>query len=148
MKRRPPRSTSVRSSAASELYKRQAKAVISSNLVKAAFFGADANWGRILDAMGYSGFFFTPEKASVSFLSREGAKRYFAEGTVNGGAEHSIRVFDCGIPLDFDEDAAKKILSEEAVDILVELADGDARGTAWGCDLTYDYVKINGDYRT
>lgn len=125
-----------------------AKAVISSNLVKAAFFGADANWGRILDAMGYAGFFFTPETASVSFLSRAGAKRYFAEGTVNGGAEHVIRVFENGVPLDFDEDAAKKILSEEAVDILVELADGGAQGTAWGCDLTYDYVKINGDYRT
>lgn len=125
-----------------------AKAVICSNLVKAAFFGADANWGRILDAMGYSGFFFTPEKASVSFLSREGAKRYFEAGAVNGGAENKITVFERGVPLDFDEARAKQILSEEAVDILVELADGTACGTAWGCDLTYDYVKINGDYRT
>jgi glutamate N-acetyltransferase/amino-acid N-acetyltransferase len=125
-----------------------AKAVICSNLVKAAFFGADANWGRILDAMGYSGFFFTPEKTSVSFLSREGAKRYFEDGNVNGGKENSIKVFDHGVPLNFDEDLAKKILTEEAVDILVELEDGSAKGTAWGCDLTYDYVKINGDYRT
>ena len=125
-----------------------AKAVICSNLVKAAFFGADANWGRILDAMGYSGFFFTPEKTSVSFLSREGAKRYFEDGNVNGGKESSIKVFDHGVPLNFDEDLAKKILTEEAVDILVELEDGKAKGTAWGCDLTYDYVKINGDYRT
>lgn len=125
-----------------------AKAVICSNLVKAAFFGADANWGRILDAMGYSGYFFTPEKTSVSFLSREGAKRYFETGAQNGGAESSIKVFDHGVPLNFDEDKAKKILTEEAVEILVELEDGDARGTAWGCDLTYDYVKINGDYRT
>lgn len=125
-----------------------AKAVICSNLVKAAFFGADANWGRILDAMGYSGFSFTPEKTSVSFLSREGAKRYFEEGKQNGGKENVIKVFDHGVPLDFDETLAKKILSEEAVEILVELEDGNAKGTAWGCDLTYDYVKINGDYRT
>ena len=125
-----------------------AKAVIRSNLVKAAFFGADANWGRILDAMGYSGFNFTPEKTSVSFLSRAGAKRYFESGKENGGEERSIRVFEHGVPLDFDEDLAKRILTEEAVEILVELGDGKARGTAWGCDLTYDYVKINGDYRT
>lgn len=125
-----------------------AKAVICSNLVKAAFFGADANWGRILDAMGYSGFNFTPEKTSVSFLSREGAKRYFEDGKENGGKENKIKVFDHGVPLNFDEDFAKKILLEEAVDILVELEDGSAKGTAWGCDLTYDYVKINGDYRT
>ena len=125
-----------------------AKAVICSNLVKAAFFGRDANWGRILDAMGYSGFEFTPEKTSVSFVSRAGAKRYFADGEANGGEERRIKVFDNGVPLDFDEEKAKAILSEEAVDILVELGDGSATGTAWGCDLTYDYVKINGDYRT
>ncbi len=125
-----------------------AKAVICSNLVKAAFFGADANWGRILDAMGYSGYFFTPEKTSVSFVSREGAKRYFEDGKENGGKEETIKVFDHGVPLNFDEEKAKKILTEEAVDILVELEDGKAEGTAWGCDLTYDYVKINGDYRT
>ncbi|WP_191014412.1 bifunctional glutamate N-acetyltransferase/amino-acid acetyltransferase ArgJ [Treponema zioleckii] len=125
-----------------------AKAVICSSLVKAAFFGADANWGRILDAMGYSGFNFTPEKTSVSFVSRAGAKRYFENGKQNGGEEKKIKVFDHGVPLNFDEDLAKKILLEEAVDILVELEDGEAKGTAWGCDLTYDYVKINGDYRT
>ncbi len=125
-----------------------AKAVICSSLVKAAFFGADANWGRILDAMGYSGFNFTPEKTSVSFLSREGAKRYFENGKQNGGDQKIIKVFSHGVPLNFDEELAKKILLEEAVDILVELEDGNARGTAWGCDLTYDYVKINGDYRT
>lgn len=125
-----------------------AKAVICSNLVKAAFFGADANWGRILDAMGYSGFEFTPEKTSVYFMSRKGAKRYFEDGAQNGGEEKSIKVFDHGVPLDFDEDLAKEILTEEAVEILVELEDGKAEGTAWGCDLTYDYVKINGDYRT
>lgn len=125
-----------------------AKAVICSNLVKAAFFGADANWGRILDAMGYSGFNFTPEKTSVYFFSRAGSKRYFEDGVQNGGEESCIKVFDHGVPLNFDEDLAKKILLEEAVEILVELEDGNAEGTAWGCDLTYDYVKINGDYRT
>ena len=125
-----------------------AKAVICSNLVKAAFFGADANWGRILDAMGYSGFNFTPEKTSVYFFSRAGSRRYFEDGAQNGGEESCIKVFDHGVPLNFDEDLAKKILLEEAVEILVELEDGNAEGTAWGCDLTYDYVKINGDYRT
>ena len=125
-----------------------AKAVICSNLVKAAFFGADANWGRILDAMGYSGFDFTPEKTSVYFMSRRNSKRYFEDGVVNGGEERSVKVFDHGVPLNFDEGLAKEILMEQAVEILVELEDGEACGTAWGCDLTYDYVKINGDYRT
>ena len=109
-----------------------AKAVISSNLVKAAFFGKDANWGRILCAMGYSGGSFTPEKASVSFASTAGR----------------IQVFKEGVPLDFDEDLARRILSEDETRIEVELQDGNCSGTAWGCDLTYEYVKINGDYRT
>ena len=109
-----------------------AKAVISSNLVKAAFFGKDANWGRILCAMGYSGGNFTPEKTSVSFVSKAG----------------SIQVFQLGVPLNFDEELARKILTEDETCIMVELQDGDCSGTAWGCDLTYEYVKINGDYRT
>ena len=109
-----------------------AKAVISSNLVKAAFFGKDANWGRILCAMGYSGGNFTPEKTSVSFVSKAG----------------SIQVFQQGVPLNFDEELARKILSEDETCIEVELQDGECSGTAWGCDLTYEYVKINGDYRT
>lgn len=109
-----------------------AKAVISSNLVKAAFFGKDANWGRILCAMGYSGGSFTPEKASVSFASAAGG----------------IQVFKEGVPLDFDEELARRILSEDETCIEVELQDGNCSGTAWGCDLTYEYVKINGDYRT
>ncbi len=125
-----------------------AKSVISSSLTKAAFFGTDANWGRILCALGYSGFDFTPEKTSVWFKSRKGAKRYFEEGVENGGEESKIEVFHDGVPLNFDEDLAKKILSEEAVEIDVFMGDGKAEGTAWGCDLTYDYVKINGDYRT
>lgn len=109
-----------------------AKTVISSNLVKAAFFGKDANWGRILCAMGYSGGSFTPEKASVSFASAAGG----------------IQVFKEGVPLDFDEELARRILSEDETCIEVELQDGNCSGTAWGCDLTYEYVKINGDYRT
>ena len=126
-----------------------AKAVISSNLTKAAFFGRDANWGRILCALGYSGEYFTPEKCSVSFESVHGAKRPpFDEGESATGEARRIKVFDKGVPLDFDEAAAKEILSEDAVTILVELEDGKACGTAWGCDLTYDYVKINGDYRS
>ena len=130
--------------------RRLAKSVISSSLVKAAFFGKDANWGRILCAMGYSGEEFTPEKTSISFRSIEGAKRHGFTDLMgdNKGNEDSIMVFDHGVPLDFDEVKAKKILSEDEVTIDVLLEDGDASGTAWGCDLTYDYVKINGDYRT
>lgn len=109
-----------------------AKSVISSNLVKAAFFGKDANWGRILCAMGYSGGNFTPEKASVSFASAAGW----------------IQVFKDGVPLDFDEELARRILGEDETRIEVQLQDGTCSGTAWGCDLTYEYVKINGDYRT
>lgn len=109
-----------------------AKSVISSSLVKAAFFGKDANWGRILCALGYSGEFFTPEKTSVSFSNSRGTEK----------------VFDHGVPLNFDEEKAAIILSEKETRILINLEDGDASGTAWGCDLTYNYVKINGDYRT
>lgn len=109
-----------------------AKSIISSSLVKAAFFGKDANWGRILCAMGYSGEFFGQAGTSVFFNSGSG----------------EIEVFHKGVPLNFDEDKAKAILGESEVRIRVELSDGKGSGTAWGCDLTYDYVKINGDYRT
>lgn len=109
-----------------------AKSVISSSLVKAAFFGKDANWGRILCAMGYSGETFAVEGTSVGFRSGAG----------------EIAVFNKGVPLSFDEGKAKEILGEQEVTIAVELSDGNGSGTAWGCDLTYDYVKINGDYRT
>ncbi len=131
-----------------EIARGLAKSVISSSLVKAAFFGSDANWGRILCALGYSGYYFTPEKTSVTFFSRKNSKRYFEEGKANGDELRTIKVFDHGVPLDFDEDLAKDILSEQAVEILVEMEDGVSEGVAWGCDLTYDYVKINGDYRT
>ena len=109
-----------------------AKTVISSSLVKAAFFGADANWGRIVCALGYSGAPFTIETTNLFFESNAG----------------NIKVFENGAPLVFDEAKAKTILSEKDIRILVRLQDGEAEATAWGCDLSYDYVKINGDYRT
>ncbi|GMO56752.1 MAG: bifunctional glutamate N-acetyltransferase/amino-acid acetyltransferase ArgJ [Treponemataceae bacterium] len=109
-----------------------AKSVVSSSLVKAAFFGRDANWGRVLCALGYSGVAFTIERTSVAFK--------------NGAGE--IGLYQNGVPLDFDEVSAKRILSEKETQIVVTMHDGDAEGYAWGCDLTYDYVKINGDYRT
>ncbi len=109
-----------------------AKSVVSSNLVKAAFFGRDANWGRILCAMGYSGAGFSPDKVCVSFQSRAG----------------DIEVCRDGSQIAFDEDRASEILNEKEVRILVNLKDGHGVGKAWGCDLTYEYVKINGDYRT
>ena len=109
-----------------------AKSVISSTLTKAAIFGADANWGRVLCAMGYSGADFDPETVDVSFASAAG----------------TIAVCEQGRGLPFDEDKAKKILTEHDVEILVDLHSGSAQCTCWGCDITYDYIKINGDYRT
>ena len=132
-----------------ETARRLAKEVIGSNLVKAAMFGRDANCGRVLCAMGYSGADFDPDKTTVRFLSKEGAARYFDDPAADlfAGAE-SVEVVRDGVGLAFDEDLATKILGREAVQILVELKDGSARAKAWGCDLTYDYVKINGDYRS
>ncbi len=112
--------------------KKAAKGVVRSSLVKAAMFGADANWGRVLCAVGYCGAETDVSKIKVAFSSRAG----------------SIAVCENGVGLDFSEELAKKVLSEDEVTIQVELADGDAQATAFGCDLTYDYVKINGDYRT
>jgi glutamate N-acetyltransferase/amino-acid N-acetyltransferase len=109
-----------------------AKSVASSSLVKAACFGADANWGRILCAMGYSGAVFEPDKTSVGFRSKAGEIAVCSEGS-------SIRFF---------EDVAKKVLSEEEIEILINTGTGSGSASAWGCDLTYDYVKINGDYRS
>lgn len=126
-----------------------AKEVISSSLVKAAMFGSDANFGRFLCAMGYSGIDFTPEKTSIWFTSKGNAKRYFEDyETFDVHGENSVLVYKDGVPENFDEEKAKRIMSEEAVEILVQCGDGNCSGTAWGCDLTYDYVKINGDYRT
>ncbi len=112
--------------------KTAAKSVICSSLTKAAMFGADANWGRVLCAIGYSGADVDPSHADVRFRSGAG----------------EIMVCQDGAGVDFSEELAKKILSEDEIDILVDFRDGDACATAWGCDLTYDYVKINGDYRT
>ena len=108
------------------------KSVISSTLTKAAIFGCDANWGRVLCAMGYSGETFDPEKVDVSFASEAG----------------EILVCRAGRGLDFDEALAKRILTEDEVDIDIAMAEGDESCTCWGCDITYDYIKINGDYRT
>ena len=126
-----------------------AKEIICSSLVKAAMFGADANFGRFLCAMGYSPIEFDPEKTSIWFTSKSGANRYFEnydDFEVHG--DNVVQVYKDGVPMNFDEEAAKKIMSEQAVEILVQCGEGNASGTAWGCDLTYDYVKINGDYRT
>lgn len=109
-----------------------AKSVICSSLFKAAMFGADANWGRVLCAIGYSGADVDVSKISVVFESSAGCIKVCA-----GGA---------GIP--FSEEEAKKILLCEEIGVLIDLGSGIAQATAWGCDLTYDYVKINGDYRT
>jgi glutamate N-acetyltransferase/amino-acid N-acetyltransferase len=115
-----------------ETAERLAKEVICSNLVKAAMFGADANWGRVLCAMGYSKAPFRPEFVDIRFRSVGG----------------EVLVCQQGAAVDFDEDKAKTVLSQEEVIIEVDLHEGGHECTCWGCDLTYDYVKINGDYRT
>ena len=112
--------------------RKMCKAIISSNLFKAAIFGADANWGRVLCAAGYSGADADFEKAKVEFKSQAG----------------EIVVCLDGAGLEFDEDLAKKILTEKEIKVILTLKDGDGKCEGWGCDLTYDYVKINGDYRT
>ncbi len=112
--------------------KTAAKSVICSSLVKAAMFGSDANWGRVLCALGYAGADIDVNKVGVSFISNKG----------------EIVVCVNGSGVDFSEEKAKEILLESEITIAVTLGDGDAEAVAWGCDLTYDYVKINGDYRT
>lgn len=109
-----------------------AKSVVCSALTKAAMFGADANWGRVLCAIGYSGEPVDVTKIKVAFASQKG----------------EITVCQNGAGVDFSEEKAKQILLQNEVEILVDLNSGSAEATAWGCDLTYDYVKINGDYRT
>lgn len=109
-----------------------AKSVICSSLVKAAIFGADANWGRILCAIGYSGADVNVQAVDVAFVSKAG----------------HIQVCKAGAGIPFSEEKAKQILLEHEIEIQVELNSGKVESTAWGCDLTYDYVKINGDYRT
>ena len=109
-----------------------AKSVICSSLTKAAMFGADANWGRILCAIGYSGACVDVTKVAVSFRSAKG----------------TIAVCEKGAGIDFSEEIAKEILLESEIEILITLGDGEGKATAWGCDLTYEYVHINGDYRS
>ena len=122
----------VRKARSEETAERLAKAVVGSSLVKAAMFGSDANWGRVLCAMGYSKAPFRPEYVVVKFSSAVG----------------EILVCQQGAGVDFDEETAKSILSQDEVVIDVDLNEGEHEATCWGCDLTYDYVKINGDYRT
>ena len=122
----------VRAARSEESAERLSKAVVGSPLVKAAMFGTDANWGRVLCAMGYSKAPFRPEYVDVKFASAVG----------------EVLVCRQGMGLDFDEEAAKSILSQDEVIIDICLHEGEHEATCWGCDLTYDYVKINGDYRT
>jgi glutamate N-acetyltransferase/amino-acid N-acetyltransferase len=117
------------SESAAEIF---AKAVASSSLVKAACFGADANWGRVLCAMGYSGASFDPAAVDVRFSSAAG----------------EVLVCSGGASVPFSEEKAKKILSEEEIEIRIAAGTGSGEAVVWGCDLTYDYVKINGDYRS
>lgn len=109
-----------------------AKSVITSNLTKAAIFGHDANWGRILCAMGYSGALFDPEKVDLFFESAAG----------------KLKIIENGVALDYSEEEATRILSEPEVTAVADVKMGDQTATAWGCDLTFDYVKINADYRS
>lgn len=125
-------SCTVSGSRSDETAEKLAMEVIRSSLVKAAMFGADANWGRVLCAMGYSKAPFRPEYVNVSFASSAG----------------EIQVCRAGEGLEFDEAQAKQILTQSEVEIRVDVGEGEHSATAWGCDLTYDYVRINGDYRT
>ncbi len=108
------------------------KSVVTSSLTKAAIYGHDANWGRILCAMGYSGVQFDPEKVDLYFESKAG----------------KIQIIENGVAVDYSEEEATKILSEDAVTAIADIKMGDCAATAWGCDLTYDYIKINADYRS
>ncbi|MCL6636778.1 MAG: bifunctional glutamate N-acetyltransferase/amino-acid acetyltransferase ArgJ [Alicyclobacillus sp.] len=123
---------SVRGARDTEGARRLARAVVASNLVKAAMFGADANWGRVLAALGNAGVAFQPEHVRIQFVSAAGR----------------VHVMEDGEPLPFDEDVARRVLSEPEILVHVDLGDGAAEARAWGCDLTYEYVRINGEYRS
>lgn len=112
--------------------KKIAKSVVTSSLVKAAMFGEDANWGRVLCAMGYSGVTFDTSKVDIVYKSKKG----------------SIDLMTKGTPIVFDEEKAAEILSEKEIIVDIKIIEGNEKATAWGCDLSYDYVKINGDYRS
>ena len=108
------------------------KSIVTSSLTKAAIYGHDANWGRILCAMGYAGVSFDPEKVDLYFESAAG----------------TLKIIENGVATDYCEEEATKILSEPEVTAVADLKMGEAKATAWGCDLTYDYIKINADYRS
>ena len=109
-----------------------AKSVITSSLTKAAVFGHDANWGRILCAMGYSGADFDPEQVDLYFESAAG----------------KLQIIKDGVAVEYSEEQATKILSQQEVTAIADIKMGTAEAAAWGCDLTFDYVKINADYRS
>ncbi len=109
-----------------------ARSVTTSNLVKTAFFGEDANWGRILAAMGYAGVEFNPQEVTMEFVNEAG----------------SVTLMQNGMPVAFDEKKASEILKNKEIQILISLKEGTEEAKAWGCDLTYEYVRINGEYRT
>lgn len=122
--------TYVSESSSKEDAKKQAKAVVTSNLVKAAFFGEDINWGRILCALGYSGTDFNPDQVSLKFQSED----------------KEITILKNGMPYEYDEKIGADIMSKDEINILISMKTGEFSAKAWGCDLTYDYVKINACY--
>jgi len=122
----------VQGAASEEDGQKLARSVVASSLVKAAFFGQDANWGRVLCALGYAGVKFDPTKVSIEFISQAGG----------------ISLMNKGEPIAFDEGLALTVLKEKEIKVVVSMAEGDAQATAWGCDLSYDYVRINGSYRS
>ncbi|WP_323090182.1 bifunctional glutamate N-acetyltransferase/amino-acid acetyltransferase ArgJ [Allobaculum sp. JKK-2023] len=122
----------VKNAATEDQAETLAMSVASSSLLKAAVFGADANWGRVLCAMGYSKAEFDPARVDIYFASKNG----------------EVLVCKAGKGIEFDEDKAARILEPDAIEIIADLHEGEKQATCWGCDLTYDYVKINGDYRT
>ena len=109
-----------------------ARSVVSSSLVKAAMFGSDANWGRIMCAVGYANADCDISKVDITFANEVGAEEVVKDG----------------VPLDFNDENAKNILDDSYINIIIDLKNGEYIAIAWGCDLTYDYVKINGEYRS
>ena len=122
----------VKNAATKEDAVKLSKSIITSNLVKTAIFGSDANWGRVLCAMGYSGAKFNPEAVKLWIESEAGSEV----------------LFEKGLPVEFSEEKAKEILLQKEVKVIADMNQGEESATAWGCDLSYDYVKINGDYRS
>jgi len=124
--------TTIQNADTKEHARTLAKSVVSSSLVKAAIFGKDANWGRIPCSLGYSGVQFNPDIIDLFYISEQG----------------EVQIVKEGLGCDYSEEEASKILNAKAVTILVDMKMGNENATAWGCDLTYDYVKINADYRS